>query len=81
MVYKYICVIDLEGVTMSLFTGDVKSFLIEFVKFLMYCYIDLLYLMYFVNMLVVFCVMWVMLMLLLLMMIKLKIFMFGVGFN
>ena len=80
-VYKHICVIDLEGVTMSLFTGDVKSFLTEFVKLLTHRYTDSLHLMYLVNTPVVFRVMWAMLMPLLSTTTKSKIFMFGVGPN
>jgi nicotinic acid mononucleotide adenylyltransferase len=80
-VYKHICVINLDGVTMSLFTGEVKSFLTEFVKLLTHRYTDSLHLMYLVNTPVVFRVMWAMLIPLLSTTTKSKIFMFGVGPN
>ena len=80
-VYKHVCFIDLDGVTLSYFTGEVKKFMTELVKLLTHRYTDSLHLMYLVNTPVIFRVIWSVLAPLLSTTTKSKIFMFGVGPN
>jgi len=80
-VYKHNVFIDLEGVTLSFMTGEVKTFMTELVKLLTHRYSDSLHLLYIINTPIMFRVVWSMLQPLLSTTTKSKIFMFGVGPN
>lgn len=80
-VYKHICIIDLENVALSAFTGEVKSFMVQLVTLLTHRYTDSLHLMYLVNTPVVFRVIFAVFAPLMSTTTKSKIFMFGAGPN
>lgn len=80
-VYKHICIIDLEDVSLSAFTGEVKNFMVQLVTLLTHRYTDSLHLMYLVNAPVVFRIIFAVFAPLMSTTTKSKIFMFGSGPN